>query len=155
MKQVIFLLMLIILSLGVPLVFHFSEGYSNYNLEQAVGDYPNAQTQVLVQDTYPSIGKNQISDDTANDIWQNYPIFTLGSYDQITNNIRYPKNPDVGRCTPASMCGALYHQKDLGSNTVVPLPPVSSSGTRIGYFTTNDQLIDSLPFDSDGANIMY
>jgi hypothetical protein len=155
MNQIVFLLFLITLSLGIPLVFHFSEGYSNYNLEQAFGDYPNAQTQVLVQDTYPPIGKNQISDDTANDIWQNYPIFTLGSYDQITNNIRYPKNPDVGRCTPASMCGALYHQKDLGSNTVVPLPPVSSSGTRIGYFTTNDQLIDSLPFDSDGANIMY
>lgn len=158
MNQKIFLLMLIILAVGLPLVFHFSptfEGYSNYNLEQAVGGYPNAQTEVLVQDTYPPIGKNQISNDTANDIWQYYPIFTLGSYDQITNNIRYPKNPDVGRCTPASMCGALYHQKDLGSNTITPLPPASDVGTRIGYFTTDDQLIDSLPFDSDGPNILY
>lgn len=158
MNQKIFLLMLIILAVGIPLVFNFSplfEGYSNYSLEQAVGGYPSAQTQVLVQDTYPPIGKNQISDDTANDIWQYYPIFTLGSYDQITNNIRYPRNPDVGSCTPASMCGALYHQKDLGSNTITPLPPASDVGTRIGYFTTNDQLIDSLPFDSDGPNILY
>lgn len=158
MNHNIFLLILIILAVGLPLVFNFSpifEGYSNYNLEQAFGGYPNAQTDVLVQDTYPPINKNQISNDTANNIWQYYPTFTLGSYDQITNNIKYPKNPDVGKCMPASMCGALYHQKDLGSNTITPLPPVSGLGTRIGYFTTDEQLIDSLPFNSDGPNILY
>lgn len=158
MKQIFFLLMLIILALGLPLFFNFSslvEGYSNYKTGQAVGGYPSAQTQVLVQDTYPSLGKNQISNDTSNDIWQNYPTFELGSYAQITNNIRYPKNPDIGRCTPASMCGALYHQKDLGSNVVTPLPPVLSPGTRVGYFTTDEQLIDSLPFSSNGPNILY
>jgi hypothetical protein len=155
MKQIFFLLMLIILAIGLPLVFNFSslsEGYSNYKLDQSMGE---TQSHILVQDTYPPIGKNQISNDTASDIWQYYPTFTLGSYDQITNNIRYPRNPDVGRCTPASMCGALYHQKDLGSNTITPLPPVSGSGTRIGYFTTDDQLVDSLPFSSGGPNILY
>lgn len=158
MNQIIFLLMLIILAVGLPFIFNvssFVEGFSNYKLDQANGGYPDAQTHVLVQDTYPPIGKNQISNDTSNDIWQYYPTFTLGSYEQITNNIRYPRNPDVGRCTPASMCGALYHQKDLGSNVVSPLPPVSVSGTRIGYFTTNEQLIDNLPFRSDGPNILY
>jgi hypothetical protein len=155
MKQIFFLLMLIILAIGLPLVFNFSslsEGFSNYKLDQSMGE---TQSHILVQDTYPPIGKNQISNDTASDIWQYYPTFTLGSYDQITNNIRYPRNPDVGRCTPASMCGALYHQKDLGSNTITPLPPVSGSGTRIGYFTTDDQLVDSLPFSSGGPNILY
>ena len=150
--------MLIILALGLPLVFNFSslvEGYSNYKTGQAMGGYPDAQTQVLVQDTYPPIGKNELSDDTSNDIWKYYPTFTLGSYDQVTNNIRYPRNPDIGRCMPASMCGALYHQKDLGSNTIKPLPPVSTSGTRVGYFTTDEQLIDSLPYSSDGPNILY
>jgi hypothetical protein len=158
MNQIIFLLMLIILALGLPLVFNFSslvEGYSNYKTSQSMGEYPNAQTQVLVQNTYPPIGKNQISDDTSNDIWKYYPTFSLGSYDQITNNIRYPRNPDIGRCTPASMCGALYHQKYLGSNAITPLPPVSETGTRVGYFTTDEQLIDSLPFSSDEPNILY
>lgn len=158
MKQIIFLLTIIILALGLPLIFNFSslaEGYSNYETRQAMGGYPSAQTQVLVQDTYPSIGKNQMSNDTSNDIWQDYPTFELGSYAQITNNIRYPKNPDIGRCTPASMCGALYHEKDLGNNVVTPLPPVLSPGTRVGYFTTDEQLIDSLPFSSDGPNILY
>ena len=158
MNQIIFLLMLIILAVGLPLVFNFSpifEGYSNYKTNQAMGSYPNAQTEVLVQDTYPPIGKNQISNNTANDIWREYPIFTLGSYEQITNNIRYPDDPDEGTCMPASMCGALYEKKNLGSNIVNPLPPASNSGTRVGYFTTDEQLVDSLPFSSDGPNILY
>lgn len=159
MNQIVFLILLIILALGLPLIFNFKnilEGYSNYSLNQAVGKFPDAQTTVLVQDTYPPIGKNQISNDDANDMWWYYPVFQLGSYDQITNNIRYPSNPDVGRCTPASMCGALYHQKKTGNNYVKPLPPVNPNcGTRIGYFTTNEQLIDSLPFRSNLPNILY
>ncbi len=154
----LFLLLLIILAIGMPLVFNlsnFMEGFSNYHLDQSSGNFPNAQTQVLVQDTYPAIGKNQISNDTANDIWQDYPTFSLGSYEQITNNIRYPDNPDIGRCTPASMCGALYHKKQLGNNIVTPLPPVSTSGTRVGYFSTDEQLIDSLPFRTDMHNVLY
>ena len=105
MNQIVFLLLLIILALGLPLVFNFSniiEGYSNYSLDQATGKFPDAQTKVLVQDTYPPIGKNQISNNTANDIWMDYPIFPLGSYAQITNNIRYPDSPDEGTCMPNS-----------------------------------------------------
>jgi len=118
-----------------------------------MGGFPNAQTEVLVQDTYPPIGKNQISNETAADMWWHYPTFKVGSYDQITNNIRYPNNPDIGRCTPASVCGALYHEKKTGSNYIEQLPPVNpTSGTRIGYFTTDDNL---LPFRTDTPNILY
>jgi len=159
MNQIVFLLLLIILALGLPFIFNFTtilEGYSNYSLDQATGKFPDAQTKVLVQDTYPPIGKNQISNYEASDMWWYYPVFQLGSYDQITNNIRYPNNPDVGRCTPASMCGALYHQKKTGDNYIKPLPPVNSDcGTRIGYFTTDEQLVDSLPFRSNLPNILY
>lgn len=159
MNQIIFLLLLIVLALGLPLVFNISnilEGYSNYSLDQASGNFPDAQTKVLVQDTYPPIGKNQISNDGANDIWMDYPIFSLGSYAQTTNNIRYPDNPDVGTCTPASMCGALYHDKHIGNNYVEQLPPVGTNcGTRVGYFTTDDQVITSLPYRTDMQNILY
>ena len=159
MKQIVFLLLLIILALGLPLVFNFSniyEGYSNYTLVQAGGKFPDAQSKVLVQDTYPPIGKNQISDDNASNIWWHYPTVELGSYSQITNNIRYPNNPDIGRCTPASMCGALYHDKFLGDNSVKQLPPVNSNcGTRVGYFTTDERVITSLPYRTDMQNILY
>ena len=140
MNQFLFLFLILVLALSIPVILNIKnplellEGYSNYTLERAQGDYPNAQTKVLVQDTYPPIGKNELSNDTAADIWTKYPIFELGSYDQITNNIQYPPNPDEGTCMPASMCGALYHDKIIGSNYVELLPPVPNNGTRVGYF---------------------
>jgi len=159
MKQVVLLFIILVLALGIPFflkkfdIFKKFEGYTNYTLDQANGSYPSAQTEVLVQDTYPAIGKNEISNNTANDIWWHYPIFELGSYKQITNNIRYPNNPDEGTCMPASMCGALYHEKQLKSNYVEPLPPVNPEcGTRIGYFDTD---VNLLPFRTNMQNILY
>jgi hypothetical protein len=129
------------------------EGYSNYILADANGDYPSAQTKVLVQDFYPPIGKNQLSDNTAQDIWRDFPAFGVGSYKQITNNIRYPNNPDEGTCMPASMCGALYHKNQLKSNYVTQLPPVNPDcGTRVGYYNT---YVNLLPYRTDMANILY
>jgi hypothetical protein len=154
MNQIVFLCIILVLSIGVPLFLNITEGYSNYTLDGATGNFPQAQTEVLVQDIYPAIGKNQISNNTASDIWQNYPIFTLGSYKQITNNIRYPDSPDEGTCTPASMCGALYHDKFIKSNVVEPLPPLNPDcgGTRVGYFDTN---VNLLPYRSNVQNILY
>jgi hypothetical protein len=159
MNKPVFLLILTILAIGLPIIFNFSnmlEGYSNYELNQSIGVFPNSQTEILVQDTYPVIGKNEISSNTSNDIWWHYPIFELGSYKQITNNIKYPNNPDEGTCMPASMCGALYHKKSLGTNKIEPLPPISPDcGTRVGYFTTDIQLVDSLPYMNNTSNILY
>lgn len=158
MNKFAVLLLFLIISLALPLFMKTHEGYSNYMLNDAMGDVPDAQTQVLLQDTYPRIGKEETLNKTSSDIWQDYPVFPLGSYEQITNNIRYPKNPDDGTCMPASMCGALYHDKYLGSNIVTELPPVNPEcGTRVGYFTTSgdQQLIDSLPYRTNMQNILY
>ena len=159
MNQILFLVLILVLAIGIPLFFKMRnslEGYSNYTLDQAYGNIPKSESRVLVQDTYPTIGKNQISNNTSSDIWQNYPTFKLGSYDQITNNIRYPDNPDEGTCMPASMCGALYNDKKIGSNYVKPLAPLNPEcGTRVGYFDTNVQLVDSLPYRTSMQNILY
>jgi hypothetical protein len=75
MNQIAFLFLILILAIGLPLFFKIyesfkkREGYSNYTLAGADGNYPAAQTQVLVQDTYPAIGKNQISNNNSSDIW--------------------------------------------------------------------------------------
>lgn len=147
MNQIIFLIIILVLVIGFPLfskLNNYAEGFNNSSLDEA---------KVLVQDMYPFIGKNEISNETSADMWWHYPIFELGSYDQITNNIRYPNNPDIGNCTPASMCGALYHERKTGTNYVEQLPPVNpNSGTRIGYFTTENNL---LPFRANTPNILY
>lgn len=159
MNQFLFLILILVVALGIPFMLNtrnpmqLLEGYSNYTLAGANGAYPEAQTSVLVQNTYPAIGKNQLSNDTAANIWQDYPTFEVGSYDQITNNIRYPDQPDDGTCTPASMCNALYYKKKIGNNYVMPLPPVAvGCGTRVGYFDTN---VNLLPYRTDNANILY
>ena len=153
MNQIMLLFLILILAVGLPLFFKNSEGYSNYTLDGAMGNYPAAQNDILVQDTYPAIGKNELSDNTSNDIWKEYPIFELGSYKQITNNIRYPDNPDEGTCMPASMCGALYKNKHLKSNYVEQLPQLNPDcGTRVGYFDTD---INLMPFRTNMQNILY
>ena len=143
---------LIILAIYFSRTIHL-EGYSNNTLEDSMGDYPGALTNALVQDTYPITGRNGITDNEASDIWWHYPTFKLGSYAQITNNIRYSNNPDIGNCMPASICGSLYKEKQLRGNYIHPLPPVNNNcGTRVGYFSTSENL---LPIKDEVTNILY
>jgi hypothetical protein len=109
------------------------EGYSNYLADSSSSD-------LLVEDIYPTIDKNEISNNTSSDIWWHYPIFTLGSYNQITNNIKYPDNPDEGTCMPASMCGALYDEKHINTNYIEQLPPLEPNNRkRVGYFDATNR----------------
>ncbi len=156
MNKFLFLILIIVLGLSLPILLNkllnLSEGFSNYTLDLAEGEFPKSlDTRML--SFYPSTGSLGISNNEAQESWWRYPTFKVGSYDQITNNIRYPNNPDEGTCMPASMCGALYHEKKIGSNYIEQLPPVNpNSGTRIGYFTTDENL---LPFRTDTPNILY
>jgi hypothetical protein len=152
-KLLFFFFFLIVVALFYKQYFLNSEGFSNYYLGSTNGIYPFSQTNVLVQDTYPITGKNGVSNNGSADIWWRYPIFKVGSYKQITNNIKYPNNPDNGTCMPANFCGALYEDKNIKSNYTEQLPPVDpTAGTRVGYFNTN---INMLPFRTDEPNVLY
>ncbi len=144
MKRMLLFFAVVLIIVGFPLFFNLSnsykmlEGYANYNLGNTNGIVPESETNVLIQDSFPITGNNNVSDKQASGIWWQYPIFKVGSYDQITNNIRYLRNPDIGICTPSDFCDALYKDVKNKSNYITPLPPVDSScGTRVGYFTTN------------------
>jgi len=145
MKKIILLIFILVLSIGLPFLLrtvnngiNAYENFSNYTLDDATGKVPKAETTGIVEDIYPSTGNKQISNNTASTIWKHYPIYEVGSYEQTTNNIRHPVNPDEGTCMPASMCGSLYHSKNTGSNIVKPLPEVNpnTKGTRINYYNT-------------------
>ena len=143
MKHLITIFLIFLIVIISQLLINFLnngviENFSNFTLDNTIGNFPESQNKILVQDTYPIIPNNIISDNSASDIWQDYPIFEVGSYKQITNNIRFPDNPDEGTCMPASFCNAFYKNIFLGSNIITPLPPVNSKcGTRVGYFTTS------------------
>lgn len=107
-------------------------------LAMTPGQYPEADDKPLLTDTYPFIGKNTVSDSSSYDHWWHYPIFSLGSYAQITNNLRYRRNPDDGTCIRPGFCGALYKSIKNKTNISQPLPPVPNGcgQTRVNYYNT-------------------
>jgi len=154
----IFIFILFVLFVSI-LFYNRSEGFvmlerfTNGNLEQMKDPYPDVFDNLLVKDSYPITGEKGVSDETANNMWWRYPIFEVGSYDQKTNNLRYPINPDDARCTPGEFCFALYNNYKRGSNIITPLPPLNPEcGTRVGFFNTG---INLLPYRSDMQNILY
>lgn len=139
--SVFLLLSIIIIS---SLVFKMpeisSENFSNYTLEEA-GKYPISEDKPLVYDSYPYTGKKTVSNNNANDVWWYYPVFKEGSYAQITNNLKYQRNPDNGICVGSEFCGALYKDNEKATNYILPLPPVpNGEGIRVGYFRTPQNL---------------
>jgi hypothetical protein len=156
----VFLLVMVVLPRIHPMPV-WVETYTNYN-DDLLGandlvthdeTYPKVQNDVLLQDSFPITGRNGVSHDEASKIWWHYPIFEVGSYAQVTNNLKYSNNPDTGRCMPADVCGTLYKEYQTQSNYVTPLPPVKPEcGTRINYYTTPTNF---LPFRADTTNILY
>jgi hypothetical protein len=130
-----------------------NESFSNYGLGEA-GIYPLSEDKPLVYEEYPYTGSKNVSNNNASDVWWHYPIFTEGSYAQITNNLRYQRNPDNGICVGSEFCGTLYKDNQQETNYTYPLPPVADGeGLRVGYFRTPQNLflspqpgpIDELP----------
>jgi hypothetical protein len=133
--------------------YSFFKDEKKYNLIQN-NKYPQQTYEVLVQDSFPISHKYGVTTDQGSSIWRNYPIWKVGSYKQVTNNLRYVKNPDTGRCMAAEMCGTFYKSKRHPSNEVHPLPPVciGAAGARVNYYNTEQNL---LPYSSDTVNILY
>jgi hypothetical protein len=148
-KSIVFLFAFLIVISLTSFLFDGSkfEGYSNYNLANP-GKYPNSAVDPLLKDSYPFTGRKTVNKNNYSDIWWNYPIFEVGSYAQVTNNLKYRRNPDDGVCITADFCGALYKDNQLQSNISKPLPPapeVRADAVRVGYYLTDSNLIPGPP----------
>ena len=112
-------------------------GFSNYNLKHA-GSYPKSDNVPILSGDYTYSGNKNVSHDNYNDIWWYYPIFKVGNYKQLTNNLRYWKNPDEGTCIRSEFCGALYKDKSHKPNVILPLPEAKNGpGPRVNYYRTD------------------
>lgn len=148
-KQLIFLILILVFSLYFASL-KSAEYFSN--LEPS--NYPNSDNKVIL-DSYKQIGKNETSNKNYSQIWWQYPVFTLGSYEQITNNLQYRYNPDDGTCIRADFCDAMYYNnKHTKSNIITPLPPAEEgNGARVGYYRAEpNELYFSIPTNE---NILY
>ena len=143
---------IIIVTAAIYNTYATKEGYENFNY--VLGEYPASIGRILPKSMFPYTSANSTSTCTPSMIWRNYPIFEVGSYKQETNNIRKPRNPDQGRCTPADFCGALYNNRNVPNNIVTPLPPVNENtpGPRINYYKADTE--NMLPYYNKG-NILY
>jgi len=119
--------------LYVKAVKFSKEGYSNNNPD----NYPNDKP--LLADSYKFSGRNTINHNNYNSNWWKKPIFKVGSYSQITNNLRYRKNPDDGTCITPDFCGPLYKDAKVKSNIAKVLPPVQDnpSKKRVNFYNAN------------------
>lgn len=155
MKDNFFMSILFLIGiLAVSLYFiPFMKKFEGFSGLLKPGTFTKSVNQAILDD-YPLIGKNETSHKNYSDLWWEYPIFKVGSFKQITNNLRYHKNPDDGTCVRADFCNALYYDKPNKSNIITPLPPAEEgSGARVGYFRTEpNQLYYSIPTNE---NILY
>jgi hypothetical protein len=126
--SIIFLILILVFKKNI-------EGFSGLYDLSTPGIFPKSVKQAILND-YPLINKNDTSNNNYDQIWWHYPVFKLGSYKQITNNLKYYDNPDNGTCVRADFCGALYkNKKNTNTNITLPLPPVQEGpGVRVGYF---------------------
>jgi len=153
--SIIFLIIVLALSLILaPFIKRNMEGFSGLYDLLTPGIFPKSVDQAILDD-YPQIGKNETSNNNYSDIWKEYPVLPIASFEQITNNLRYHKNPDEGTCVRADFCGAVYYDNEnTKSNIICPLPPAQEgSGARVGYFRTEpNELYFSIPTNE---NILY
>lgn len=134
MNKFLLLFIILLIAISFPLFFTMRENYVNLGL----GPYPDAQNEVLLQDTYPITKKNGVSNKESSDVWwYSYVSPYNGSYQQMTNNLRYRNNPDDGQCSGSEFCGTLYKDYQKASNISRILPPVKQTcGARVNYYNT-------------------
>lgn len=132
------LFLFIILCIAVIGSLVSKEGFSNnHNLQNAAPYSKSKRRQDgRILDSYPATNNRNVNSNQYNDIWWYLPIFKVGSFAQITNNLRYRKNPDNGRCIDANFCGTLYKDDMVQSNIVKQLPPVTQGGVRVNYYNS-------------------
>ena len=158
-KSILFLLFILVVGLCLApfykKAFEGFKGYKRYKSDELTvpGDFPRSVDKPILDD-FPLIGYNGVSANSASTIWKDYPVFGVGSFKQLTNNIRYNRNPDNGKCSRAEVCGALYHDAKHLPNVITPLPPAEEGpGARVGYYRSEpNDLFFSIPTNE---NILY
>lgn len=125
---------------------------SSFNFNHKTKHGMKTDISPLLSDVYPTINRNQVSNKNSDKLWWYYPSFGVGSFKQITNNIKYPNNPDNGTCSPGLFCGTFYKDAQQKSNISVPLKPVKyGDGARVNFYRNDKYLLQF----NNKDNILY
>lgn len=133
--RIFLIIILIIFSLLVLIEKKSIEPF--YNLNSKIGS--KISNNLLLSNIYPLTNKKVIGNTEYKNIWYLFPHTKTQSFNQITNNLRYYRNPDIANSIPAEFNGLFYKDIHNKTNIITPLPPVITTPdqVRIGYFNTN------------------
>ncbi len=116
-----------IMILGILMVLHDSrESFVDAGL------YPKSVTKPILTNSYPLKTPGGLSSWNYSSQWRLYPIWSVGSYTQKTNNIKYWPQPCNGTAAPADVCGGLYKEKKVPPSCI-PAPPQRNC-RRVNYY---------------------
>ena len=112
------------------------EGYENlFTLTPGDAECDN----YLLKGLFP-ISNNPVSRQQYSRDWDLYPVFSIPSFNQMTNNLRYYNNSSIAHETPEDFLDTFYGSKSAKSNIVSYghiTPIVTQHEPRVGYWNTN------------------
>jgi len=114
---------------------NLSEGYENlFTLTPGNAEGDN----YLLKGQFP-ISKNPVSTKQYSKEWQLYPVFSIPSFKQMTNNLRYFNNPSIAHESPEDFLDTFYGSKSAKSNIISygdVNPILTYHEPRVGYWNT-------------------
>jgi len=130
--SIVLLIMLsILLIIIIPRFFIFyKENFSNLS----PGEFPDSVSYPILKDDYPLKTPPQLSSLDSEQLYKYNPIYLAKS--DKTNNIRYWKSPNNGKCSSAEFCNSMYNEK----NIVIPGEPKNpgwDDGIRVNYYISD------------------
>ena len=146
MSLIFTILFVILISYLIYYYYYNKEGFYNYSLNHSGSPFPMSvdNTGLLLENQYPFINRKKItSKNNFMDYWWKFPNTKNSNYQQVTNNFKYQKNPDIANAIPEEFNGLFYHNVKNKSNITCSLQPVPDipNAVRIGYFNSKTNLL--------------
>ena len=114
---------------------NLSEGYENlFTLTPGHAEGDN----YLLKGIFP-ISNNPVSTQQYSREWHLYPVFSIPSFKQMTNNLKYFNNPSIAHESPEDFLDTFYGSKSAKSNIVSYgeiNPILTYHEPRVGYWNT-------------------
>jgi hypothetical protein len=114
---------------------NLSEGYENlFTLTPGHAEGDN----YLLKGIFP-ISNNPVSTQQYSREWYLYPVFSIPSFKQMTNNLKYFNNPSIAHESPEDFLDTFYGSKSAKSNIVSYgeiNPILTYHEPRVGYWNT-------------------
>ena len=96
------------------------------------GMYPQSVNNPLLQNVYPLKTPGGLSPWNYTSQWKLFPTWSVGSYEQKTNNVKDWTQPCNGTAAPPDVCGGLYEKKNV-KRECWPAPP-GRNCRRVNYY---------------------